>query len=177
MSFLPDNYKLPTTDNYMKLQKGANKFRVLDSAIIGYEWWEDTPEGGRKPHRAKTFQEAVSKGIDPLKHFWAFPVWNYSADRVQILQLTQKSIMQAITSLVENEEWGDPKNYDINVHKEGEMLTTEYTVTPSPHKEINPEIVKAYNEMSINLTALFTGDDPFADMGKQVAEDVVKALK
>ena len=44
--FLPDDYDVPNAAaNYMKFQQGTNKFRVLGSAIIGYELWVDTDEG------------------------------------------------------------------------------------------------------------------------------------
>ena len=36
--FLPENYKSPE-GNYMKLQDGENTFRVLSSAIVGWEYW------------------------------------------------------------------------------------------------------------------------------------------
>lgn len=145
----------------MKFEKGANKFRVLDSAILGYEWWVE--EGGkRSPERSRTFQEAVNRGVEPIKHFWAFPVWNYEESKVQILEITQKGIMSSIKTYVESEDWGDPKGYDLTVKREGDGFDTEYQVIASPHKALSKEIQAEFANTSINLEALYEGSDPFA---------------
>lgn len=161
--FLPNDYQAPKTrSNYMKFSDGKNKFRILSSAIIGYEWWTES-ESGRKPGRAKTFEEAVEQGTEPIKHFWAFVVWNYQDQMVQILELTQKTIMSSIKALVDEEDWGDPKEYDISVTRTGEKLETTYSVTPSPKKELSEEIVNAYMDTKIDLTQLYSGGDPFSE--------------
>ena len=161
MGFLPTGYEPPKNGgSYMKLADGKNKFRVLGSAIVGYEWWTEV-EGKRSPSRSKTLQEAVEKGVEPLKHFWAFPVWNYQTEAIEVLELTQKTIMAAITQLVSDDEWGDPKEYDITVTRTGKELDTKYSVTPSPKREIDPVVTVVFQEMKINLDALFVGGDPF----------------
>jgi hypothetical protein len=39
--FLPTGYELPTNKGkFMKLQKGENKFRILDKALTGWLDWE-----------------------------------------------------------------------------------------------------------------------------------------
>lgn len=177
MSFLPTNYTIPTTSRYVKLKQGANKFRVLDSAITGYEWWTDV-DGGRKPNRRATFKEAIKEGVEPIKHFWAFTVWSYEESSVQVMEVTQKTIMNALKALVENEEWGDPKTYDITVTRAGEGMETEYTITPSPKKPMPAEAKTEMEELKPDLTALYTGGDPFApkETSEDIAEDVAKAL-
>lgn len=160
-SFLPMGYEVPkSSGNYMKFEEGKNKFRVLSSAITGWEWWSDS-NGSRKPNRVKTWDEAVQQGIDPLKPFWAFVVWNYSESRVQILELTQKGLMNAIKALVDDEEWGTPQNYDLTVTRTGKDKETKYALTPSPAKPVDQVIVEQYKSMNINLNALYTGEDPF----------------
>jgi hypothetical protein len=169
MTFLPSGYKVPeSVSNYMKFKEEKNKFRVLDSAITGYEWWTEDASG-RHPNRTKTMEEAVDQGVDPIKHFWAFPVYNYQQKAVQILEITQKTIMNGIKELVKSEDWGDPKGYDITVGKTGEKLETVYSVMPSPVKPISQEIVDKYKEMDLDLTALYRGDDPFLKSDKMEA--------
>jgi len=165
ISFLPDGYEAPVMGGgYMKLTDGDNVFRVLSSAIVGYEYW--TTEN--KPVRSKTpFDETPNiksnKDGSPqkVKHFWAFVVWDYQTKNVEILQLTQSSIQGAITNLVKDADWGDPKAYDIKISRTGSGIETEYAVNPKPHKAVDAEIVKAYEEKEINLEALYTGGNPF----------------
>ena len=167
-NFLPKDYKVPESSggNYMKFEEGENLFRVLGSAVIGMEGWK-----ARKPVR-KQMGEAWQDGeadADPntgmprYKHFWAFPVWNYAAKKVQILEITQKGIMRAITSLVDDEAWGDPTGYDIKVTRTGKDIDTEYTVGPRPHTAPDQKVKEQYEVMNIKLDALFSGGDPFAD--------------
>ena len=135
MSFLPEKYNIPDANSgYMKFKQGDNRFRVLSSAIVGWESWID--EGGkRKPLRWKMdVRKSVEEIGDDPKHFWAFVVWNYDAEKVQVLELTQKGIMATIKNLTQDEDWGDPKEYDIVVNREGEGLETQYQVTPKPKK-------------------------------------------
>lgn len=162
-TFLPPDYEVPTSESgYMKFKQGENRFRVLDSAVMGTETWIDE-DGARKPLRFKIDQNIPAESIgDSLKHFWAFPVWNYDAKKIQILQITQKGIQKSIRALTKDTDWGNPKGYDLVVTREGEGLDTEYQVNPKPHSELDPGIIQFYKDSNINLEALFTGDDPFA---------------
>ena len=173
MSFLPNKYQMPVDSNYMRFEKGSNKFRVLDSAIVGFEWWVED-EGKRKPMRTRTFGEAVQQGNEPIKHFWAFPVWNYKASKVQILEVTQKTIMSAMTSLVDNEDWGDPKDYDITVTRDGDGFDTEYALVPSPHKPMMPEVLEAQKNLEVRLEALYEGNDPFTSVSESEIKEALK---
>ena len=169
MNFLPDKYEIPNKKSgYMKFEQGANRFRVLSSAITGWEYWADTKEGGRKPLRFKMdqkFTEADLQGADleSRKHFWAFVCWNYQNESIQVLEITQSTIQRAIKDLVANPKWGMPQEYDLTVNKKGEKLETEYTVTPDPKEEL-PEHIKAlYKDTYVNLEALYEGLNPFEE--------------
>jgi hypothetical protein len=71
--------------------------------------------------------------------------------------------MKSLKSLTDDEDWGDPKNYDIVVQREGEDLNTTYSVQPKPAKKLEDEITNAWEEVkdSLKLEALFEGKDPF----------------
>jgi len=160
MSWLPKDYKVPQgSSQFMKLEKGQNKLRILGQPIIGYEWWEESTEG-KKPFRVKTFEEAVRNGREPIKHFWAFAVWNYSNESCQVLSITQKTIMKALEALSIDEDWGNPEKFDIVITRTGDGMETDYTVQPKPAKEIDHNILEAYKESKIDLEALFSGNYP-----------------
>lgn len=174
MTFLPDGHKEPVqASNYMKLIEGDNTFRVLSSAITGWEiWGTETKEGKevRMPYRFKDEDsitpkyQALETETNRFKYFWAFVVYNRQDLKVQILELTQATIRKAILALVNNPKWGDPKEYDIVITKNktgSEMRDVEYIVTPDPKEIVDPEITKKYKSMNINLEALYSNDDPF----------------
>ena len=167
-NFLPDSYEVPQkSGNYMKFIDGENKFRILTSPIIGWETWVDTKDGGRKPMRTqmdKPFTTAIVESPEDIKHFWAMVVWNYTEEKVQILEITQKSIQKSLRALARSKDWGTPLGYDILVTRSGQKLETEYQVNPVPPKPLDKKIEEELGNVSINLEALFTGDDPFGDV-------------
>lgn len=160
--FPSSDYRIPETSNYMKLTEGEHTFRALSSAIVGYEYFTND----NKPIRSKEpFDETpndIKKG-GRVNHFWAFVVWNYEAKRLQILEITQKTIQSAIQALVKNPKWGNPKAYDITITRKGTgQMDTEYSVMPNPHSEIAPEVTEKYKNAKVDLNALFEGLDPFS---------------
>lgn len=164
--FLPANYEAPkSTNGYMKFQDGINKFRVLSSAIVGYEYWTQENKPVRLKHSPDEIPKDIRRNEDgtptAIKHFWAFTVWNYANEAVEILEITQKTVRDGILALVNDEEWGDPKQYDLKVTKEGKQLDTKYAVSPSPAKELSQEVASAYIATKINLNSLYEGTDPF----------------
>src|SRR3990167_34218 len=162
--FTSEEYKLRITSNYMKFLEGDNTFRVLSSAIVGWEYWsvENKPVRSREPF--DNMQEDIKTekdGSNRINHFWAFVVYNYEAKKIQILQLTQRGIMKTIQGLVKNPKWGNPSGYDITVTRSGSGFDTEYSVVPNPHSEIESGIAMQYEKININLDALYEGGDPF----------------
>lgn len=161
--FLPTGYELPTNKGkFMKLQKGENKFRILDKALTGWLDWE-----WNKPVRTVTKQEPLWNiwedwKVRLPKHFRALKVWDYADNSIKILEVTQKDIQNAIIAANETEEFGNPRGYDIKVTKTGEKLETKYTVVTLPPKALSKDIEKANNETPVNLEALFDGWDPFS---------------
>ena len=162
MTFLPSEAKEPKSkSNYtMPLAEGAHKLRVLGSAVVGYEGWnKPNAEGKRIPIRYKVGGEPPFGPDDKEpKYFWAFLVWNYDQERVQIMSVTQKTIRTALQAYVDNEAWGDPKTYDLVITRTGKDLNdTEYAVVANPHSEA-PKI----DTPKIDLEVWFKGEDPFA---------------
>lgn len=160
MSFLPQDYTSPKSfNNYMKLQEGENKIRILSRPIIGWEDWLNN-----KPIRFR-MSEKPAKPVDakkPIKHFWAFVVWNYAEEQIQILHLTQASVRNFIESLSKDQDWGAPFFYDLKIIKTGEGVDTKYMVNPLPHKPVSNEIKEAFHERRCLLDAIFENEDPFS---------------
>lgn len=162
-NFFPqENYQVPSTSNYLKLTEGSHKFRVLSSAVVGFEYFNTN----NKPVRSKVMFEDIPDDMKEdgrVLHFWSFCVWNYDAKRVQILEITQKSIMNQMKNYIDNPDWGNPKTYDITINRKGTTKNdTEYTVMPSPHKPIDKDIIDTYQKLNVKLDALFENKDPFA---------------
>jgi hypothetical protein len=170
MGFLPQNYEPPQSGNYMKLVLGDNRFRVLGPAIVGNMFWTTDNSGGRKPVRRRPHEkiEPHELGVDKegkperAKHFWAMPVWNCSSKQVQILELTQATVREAIAALYNSEDWGDPTGYDIIIKKAGSGLDTEYSVIPGKQSPVAKDIAAEFARLAPDMEALYEGGDPLA---------------
>jgi len=169
--FLPEGYEIPKApSSFMKFEEGNTKFLPLASVMVGYEYWTVDSKPVRLTEAPKELPSDIKKKEDGsptrVSPFWAFPVWNYEDEAVQILEITQKGIMQAIKSLAESEDWGSPVlNYSLTVNRVGKGLETEYSTLPNPAKDISEEITKAWDEVQKNdfdITRLFENGDPFS---------------
>lgn len=163
--FLPENYTVPEAPSgYMKLKLGRNKFRILSSAIVGWVYWNK--DG--KPVRLKEQPDLIPQDIrvdkdgfpETIKHFWAFIVWNYNENSIQILELTQATIQRGLKIKIDNRE-GKATENDFIITREGEGLKTEYDIDVAEATPIPAEAEIAFNDKKINLNALFTNEDPF----------------
>jgi hypothetical protein len=160
--FIPSDYKIPVTSNYLKITEGEHIFRALSSAIVGYEYFnkENKPVRSETPFEDTPEDMKLGSKINP---FWAFIIWNYDLKRIQILNLTQKTIMQPLQALIRNPKWGNPKNYDITITRKGTgMNDTEYAVIPNPHSPVDENVAAELAKKNIDLTLLYQGADPFA---------------
>jgi hypothetical protein len=160
MTFLPEDYEAPKSAGfYMKLQDGENRIRILSNAIVGWEdWIEKKPVRYRMDQKPKAPHDAKK----PIRHFWAFIVWNYAESKIQILQICQAKIRKTLESLCQDSDWGNPWLYDIKIIKTGVLKDTEYMVNPLPHKPVTDQIKEAFHKQPCSLEALFEGVDPFA---------------
>lgn len=159
MSFLPNNYEPPksSTSDYCKLKDWVTKIRILTSPVIGYQDWD-----GKTPISTRDRQSPISSDRSP-KHFWAMMVWNYEISMIQVLQLTQKSVIDALYALNNDEDWGNPTDYDLKITRSGKDLDTRYVVTPSNKWPISEQIKAELDATVHNLENLFDG--------KQVIEE------
>lgn len=165
--FLPEDYQQPETQsNYLKFKKDWNtEFRVMSDAITWYVYFNTE----NKPQRSKQFPElweASAKvndkwGKDKPKHFRSFVVRDYATKKINILEVTQKSIQNDIMAYYKNEKRWDPKEYDFTVTRKWEGLDTKYTVIANPKTALTEEQASKYLDSKINLEALYDWEDPF----------------
>lgn len=167
--FLPEGTSIPKgQSNYMKLSEPENKFRVMGSAVTGFELWVKGKPVRNKTKEEFTPEQLANADINKFtgkkkipQYFWAFPVFNYQTKNIEILEVTQVTVMRGIDDYLKDEDYGDPKKYDLNVIRDDSAERVEYRVKAKPPKAIPNEIKEAYNSMTINLLALFKGENPF----------------
>lgn len=158
--FLPNNYELPkSTSRYTKFEEWETKVRILSNSLVGWEYFNTE----NKPVRSRTKFEATPgiKNNAKQKEFWAFVVWNYKTEQIEICEITQASIKNAVWELYKDEDYWDPKGFDLKIKRKWEGLDTEYQVIPAPIREIEKEVKEEYLKENIKLENLLEWTDPF----------------
>lgn len=162
MSFLPSGYeKLKTDKKYWKpsqFKDGETKFRIMQTPICGWiDWLENKPYRYKSDQKPKTSFDPTK----PIRAFWACYVWDYEREDLYILDIQQGGIIKCLVGLATDQEWGDFRNYDIKVKKEGSGKDTKYSVNPIPPKPVNKNAQEAISKAPVRLEALYEGLDPW----------------
>ena len=174
--YKPEEVKPMNKENqkslFTRFNLGDNKVRILSEVTIGYVWWEN-----KKPYRCERLDQIPSGiekgGRDGFKEFWAFKVYNHTEQTVQVMEVTQTTIKTALFSYNNDEDWGDVREYDLNIRKTGEGMKTEYTVIPSPKKELTPAVLEATERVKINWENYMSGEKCFEfPEGKKEQKDI-----
>lgn len=185
MTFLPKNYTIPTGEShYFKFVEGENRFRILSNAIVGFELWVEGKPLRKKEKDQFTPEELAKADINKFtgkkklpQAFWAFPVYNYQTQQIEILEIVQVTIMRGMKDYLQDEDYGEnPQKYDFIVVRDESGDKTEYRVKAKPPKKLDEGIVELYKEIDINLEALYEGKDPFKEIEEVTAEDVPEDL-
>ena len=170
---------------YLQVSKladgGSVRFALLsDEPLEFYECW-GTCDGNSKPFRfdyEPTPEDVAAEmgdfepregrggpGTIDIKFAIAVPVYNFDTGNVQVLSLTQKSILKEIDAISQMEDYDNLLEWDFNLSKKGSGLTTEYTLRPVPRKKGAQEHVDAAwieaKSNGFDVSRLLTGGNPF----------------
>lgn len=162
---------------------GSARFALLaDQPLEFFECWGQSADGQtNRPFRfleQPTYEEISVEmgefspregrggpGTADVKFAIAVPVYSFDAGAVQVLSLTQKSIIKEFDSISQMEDYPDLMAVDFVLTKKGHGLTTEYTLRPVPRKKGSDEhISTAWSEAQaegFQLERLLTGGNPF----------------
>ena len=170
---------------YLSLSKlpdgGSVRFSLLtDEPLEFYESW-GTANGASKPFRftyEPTYEDVVAEmgefepregrggpGTADVKFAIAVPVYNYESGKVQVLQITQKSVLKELDQVSQMEDYENLLEWDFTVSKKGSGLLTEYTLRPVPRKKGSQEHIDAAwleaKADGFDINRLVEGANPF----------------
>ena len=172
--------------NPSKIQSGSSvRFALLDdNPLEFYEVWGDATDGGVKPFRfsndptpddieaelGSDYTRRLNRdGTAPeaVKFAIADPLYNHDTSKVQILQLSQKSIIRELDSISQMEDYSNLLEWDFVLGKEGNGLNTEYSLRAVPRKKnTEPTIQEAWKEVQaggFDISRLLSGTNPFKE--------------
>ena len=192
MAFLSKSASAAVTTNgtgggYLSPSKisdgGSVRFALLsDEPLEHFEVWGQAPDGTQKPFRFdyEPTPEDISTelgdytpregrggpGTADVKFAIAVPVWSYETGKVQVLSLTQKSILRELDAISQESDYENLLEWDFSLSKKGTGLTTEYRLRPAPRKKGSQELIDAAWEEAkasgFDITRLLSGGNPFS---------------
>jgi hypothetical protein len=191
---MPITLTQDTKGRYTKFAQGKNRLRILTDPLEGFQVWVDS-----KPVRCKAKYKTLTdaegnvvkdKDGNPVtvmypsevlptptrpdetqKQIMVSCVWNYTTEQVEILVNDKATIITPLGTYLKDKEWGDLRNYDITINKEGEGRETKYSVIPSPKKKFDKDVKAELARM--DLEKIFTGENPFVVNVKGNEESVI----
>lgn len=172
-NFLPNDYQAPDPgpSKWMKIDEpGTYRIRIQSPAAIGMEYWDKSGEKA-KVYRVKDVTKVPEEYIKTTdnkkkaKEFWGFVVYNYEEGAVQVLTITQLTIMRGIIALMEDADFGkldketgrnDVTAYDIKIKKDDTNGRITYQVTGAPPKELDATIKEMVESSEISEKEVYT---------------------
>jgi hypothetical protein len=163
---------------------GSARFALLaEEPLEFYEAWGVTDDGGSRPFRfasdpspsdieAEMGPDYTRKmnmdgtAPDPVKFGISVPVYNFESKSIQVLSLTQKSIIREIDQISQMEEYENLMEIDFILSKQGSGLKTEYTLRPVPRKTSQAVIDKTWDAAltaGFDITRMISGGNPFKE--------------
>lgn len=174
-----------TGGGYLSLSKlpdgGSVRFALLsDEPLELYEAW-GTANGTNKPFRfleEPTYDDILAEmgeyqpregrggpGTADVKFAIVLPVYGYDTGKVQVLQITQKTVIKELDAISQLPDYENLLDWDFHIGKSGTGLTTTYTVRPMPRRKGSQEhIDSAWIEAKaegFDLNRMVTGGNPF----------------
>lgn len=169
--------------NPSRIAAGSSKrFCLLsDEPLEFYELWGEDSSGKAKPFRFESepspddivlalgdYKRRMNRegtGYEAVKFALALPVYCFDDAQVQVLNLTQKSLIRELDAVSQMEDYSDLTAIDFQLGKEGSGLATEYKLTPVPRKKgTDKDIAAAWSDAKsagFDISRLLTGGDPF----------------
>ena len=147
-------YDMPSaTGNFLKLEDGSNKLRLCTKPLeVPYH---------EIPGAKYATQVCPGNGCElcklnkPKKYKFAFQVLNRKDGKPYIYE-APLTVFKQLVLLDNDPEYGDFREYDITITKEGIGRNTTYSIMPSPKKsEITDEEVKLMVDSGISLETAY----------------------
>jgi hypothetical protein len=172
--------------NPSKIQSGSSvRFALMsDVPLEFYECWGEASDGSVRPFRflddpnpvqieeemGPNYQRRQNRegtGPEPVKFAIAVPVYNFESSTIQVMSLTQKSIIKEIDQVSQVEDYADLKAWDFILAKEGTGLNTDYKLRPVPRKPSTQSTIDSAwsecQEAGFDIHRLLDGGNPFKD--------------
>jgi hypothetical protein len=133
-----DDGDVSTPNDFMNLKEGMNQVRVFTNPYqFIVHWVKDASGVNRKIKCAVNNCPLCKKGVK-TQYRWYIGVIDRTTDMAKILEISSQ-IYKGIKDYVSDPDWGDVKQYDINVKRGPKGSQPLYTVVGKPKKPLTAD--------------------------------------
>lgn len=150
---------------FMKLEQGTSKFRIMGNPVQFYTHWVETKDGKKSKINSPVSSPELLQKLEDAgfkrKPRWVLKVLDRSDDEFKILEIGPQ-IYNGIKTYYNDPEWGKVTRYDIKVIRAKAGVQPLYTVAPSPKSALDDSFREQYIEFDggLNLERLIQPSDP-----------------
>lgn len=119
---------------FLKLENGDNRIRVVGKPVTVDLHWEETLDGGKKKVICPGAGCPICKAGHVPQSRYQVLVIDRKDSKVKILEGGPR-IFGSFREYAMDPEYGDPTKYDMKIKKEGAGRETKYTVVAAPTKK------------------------------------------
>jgi hypothetical protein len=132
----------------------------VEAAHAEYLAWSDTA-----PIRIPGNLQISKQGKPAeIKRFVCGFVWDYQKERISVMIIDQKTLLQDLHGCIVDPDFGDPQEYDVKITRKVENDFTKYKLVGAPPKALLPAIEEAYEALltaGADLNVMFDNGNPF----------------
>lgn len=152
--------------NLSKMEpKTPYRIRFVGEGTTGWVGWTED----KKPHRLKLkpsesdYHPKIKRDEgEPYRYFIAGVAYVEKEDTFKVVEITQKTLIKALTKFIQMEDYGDPTGYTLELEKEGSGKESKYTLVALPPKAMSKALAARAEEViaSMDMSELFRDGDP-----------------
>lgn len=186
MSLLHPDETAPSSNKFFtKFPEGKTKIHIFSEYMLQYhEVWTESKECLAAKTEKELFLK-IKKAISDGKIFKegdekpqyrvaiVCAIWDtYGIPKIEILKLSQKSLVNSLIDIDNSPEWGGLQKHPIEIKREGSgQYGTKYSANSLPHSPFPQELLEEAGSVSL-AQLLIDGGNPFGEDTPATPQDV-----
>jgi len=160
-----DGGKTPGGSDFLRLEQGRTKVRIMGNPVQFYIHWVDTPDGKKRKVNSPISEPKLVRKLDDAgfkrRARWIIKVLDRASGDFKLLEIGAQ-IYNGIKALYADEDWGPVTAYDVTIERGSPGQQPLYRVTPVRPSPLEASYKEAYLQFNdrIDLTKLTQPADP-----------------
>lgn len=151
--------------DFMKLEQGKSRVRVMGNPVQYYVHWVDLPDGKKRKYNSpvgdpKLVKQLTDAGFKRQAR-WIVKVLDRADNQFKLLEIGSQ-VFSGIKALYSDSDWGPVTAYDLTIDRGAPGQQPLYRVTPRPKSPLEDSVKQAYRdfEQRVDVSKMTQPEDP-----------------